>query len=114
MELAERKVGGVTVIDVSGRIVSTDNPGRLKERVTGLVQQGNKHILLNLANVNYVDSSGLGELVACHGTAVRGGATVKLANTTRRIKDLLVMTKLLTVFDSYDSEEEGVKSFASL
>ena len=114
MEIAERKNGNVTVVDVSGRIVTTDNPGRLKDKVTSLVFQGDKQIVLNLGNVNYVDSMGLGELVACHGTAVRGGAVVKLANMGNKIKDLLIMTKLLTVFDSHDSEDDAVKSFASL
>lgn len=112
MEISERKVGDVTIVDVSGKMVASENPGRLKDKVTSLVFSGNKKIVLNLGNVSYVDSSGLGEMVACHGSAVRGGGEVKLANTGKKIKDLLVMTKLLTVFDSHDSEEEAVKSFS--
>jgi anti-sigma B factor antagonist len=112
MQISERKVGPVTVIDLSGRMTTADNPGRLKEKVTSLVFQGDKQIVLNLANLTYCDSSGLGELVACHGTAVRGGGAVKLANTGKRLQDLLVMTKLLTVFDAYDSEEAALASFA--
>jgi anti-sigma B factor antagonist len=112
MQISERKVGSVTVVDLAGRMTTADNPGRLKEKVTSLVFQGEKQIVLNLGNLSYCDSSGLGELVACHGTAVRGGGSVKLANIGKRMQDLLVMTKLLTVFDSYDSEEAAVSSFS--
>ena len=112
MQISERKVGPVTVIDLSGRMTTADNPGRLKEKVTSLVFQGEKQIVLNLANLTYCDSSGLGELVACHGTAVRGGGAIRLANAGKRLQDLLVMTKLLTVFDAYDSEEAAVGSFS--
>ena len=111
MDIAVRKVGGVTIIDVSGRMVASDNPGRLKDKVTSLIMQGDKRIVLNLGHVTYVDSSGLGEMVACHGSAVRGGGEVKLANTGRKITDLLIMTKLLTVFDAHDTEDEAIKSF---
>jgi anti-sigma B factor antagonist len=113
MQMSERKVGGVTVIDVSGKMVASDTGGQLKEKVTSLVESGHKQIVLNLGNLTYVDSSGLGEMVACHGTAMRGGGAVKLANTGKRLQDLLVMTKLLTVFDSYESEDEAVRTFAS-
>jgi len=113
MNLSERKVGGVTVIDVSGKLVASEDPGRLKEKVTSLMFQGSKQIVINLGDVSYVDSSGLGELVACHGSAVRGGGVVKLANTGKRIKDLLVMTRLLTVFDAHDSEDLAIKSFGA-
>jgi len=113
MQISERKVGTVTVVDLSGRLTASDNPGRLKEKVTSLIFQGDKQIVLNLGELTYCDSSGLGEMVACHGTAVRGGGAVKLANTGKRLQDLLIMTKLLTVFDSYDSEEAAVASFSS-
>jgi anti-sigma B factor antagonist len=113
MTVTERKVGGVTVVDVAGRMVSTDNPGRLKDKVASLIFQGDKQILLNLGNLTYVDSSGLGEIVACHGSAVKAGAEIKIANAANRIKDLLVMTRLLTIFDSHDTEESALKSFAS-
>jgi anti-sigma B factor antagonist len=113
MNIAERKVGGVTIVDISGRMVASENPGRLKDKVTSLIFQGEKRIILNLGNVSHVDSSGLGEMVACHGSAVRGGGEVKLANAARKIKDLLVMTKLLTVFDAHDSEEAAIKAFAA-
>jgi anti-sigma B factor antagonist len=112
MQISDRKVGGVTVVDLAGKLTAADNPGRLKEKVTSLVAQGEKQIVLNLAELSYCDSSGLGEMVACHGTAVRGGGSVRLANTGKRLQDLLVMTKLLTVFDAYDSEQAAVKSFS--
>lgn len=111
MEISERKVGNVTVVDISGRLVAAENPGRLKDKVSSLIFQGEKHIVLNLAEVSYVDSSGLGEMVACHGTATRGGGEVKIANAGKRIKDLLVMTRLLTVFDAHDTEDAAVGSF---
>jgi anti-sigma B factor antagonist len=112
MNVSERKVGAVTVVDVSGRMVSTDNPGRLKDKISSLIFQGEKQIVLNLANLNYVDSAGLGEMVACHGSATKAGAQVKLANAGNKIKDLLVMTRLVTIFDAHDSEDAAIKSFA--
>ena len=112
MEIAERKVGGVTIVDISGKIVASETSGRLKDKVSSLIFQGEKRIVLNLANVSYVDSSGLGEMVACHGSAVRNGGEVKLANAGKKINDLLVMTKLLTVFDAHDTEDAAVRSFS--
>jgi anti-sigma B factor antagonist len=112
MTISERKMNGVTIVDVGGRMVSTDNPGRLKDKITSLVFQGEKQIVINLGNVNYVDSAGLGEIVACHSSALKGGAEVKLANAGNKIKDLLVMTRLLTIFDTHDTEDAAVKAFA--
>jgi anti-sigma B factor antagonist len=94
-------------------LAATDNPGRLKDKITSLVFQGEKQIVLNLANVPYVDSSGLGEIVACHGSARKSGAEIKLANAGNKIRDLLVMTRLLTVFDAYDTEQQALESFSS-
>ena len=113
MQMSERKVGGITILDIGGKMVASDTGGQLKDKVTSLVAAGQKQIILNLGNLTYVDSSGLGEMVACHGTAMKGGGAVKLANTGKRLQDLLVMTKLLTVFDSHDSEEEAIKSFGA-
>jgi anti-sigma B factor antagonist len=83
----------------------------LREAVTRLVDGGSTKILLNLAEVPYVDSAGLGEIVRCYTTVSRKGGRLKLVHLTKKIKDLLSITKLLTVFEAYDSEEEGVKSF---
>ena len=113
MDITERKVAGITVVDVSGKLVASDNPGRLKDKISSLIFQGEKRIVLNLANVSYVDSYGLGEMVACHGSAVRNGGEVKLASMGKKINDLLVMTKLLTVFDAHDTEEAAIKSFSA-
>lgn len=112
MTVTERKVGGVTIVDVAGKMVSSDNPGRLKDKITSLLFQGEKQIVLNLGQVAYVDSSGLGEMVACYGSATREGAKLKLANAGNKIRDLLVMTRLVTIFDSHDSEDAAIKSFS--
>ena len=111
MEIAQRQIGDVTVLDLSGKITMTDSNGRLKEKVTTMVIEGHKKLALNLSGVSYIDSSGLGETVACYTTAKGKGGEVKLVGATARIKDLLVMTKLITVFDSYDTLDEAVAAF---
>jgi anti-sigma B factor antagonist len=112
MDISRRDVGNVVVLDVSGRLTLNDGSGQLKEQVSSLISQGHKNIVLNLANLAYVDSAGLGEMVACHSTATKNGSQVKLANTTGKLNDLLAITKLVTVFDTHDSEEQAIKSFA--
>ncbi len=112
MTVSERKAGSVCIVDVSGRMVATDNPGRLKDKVTSLVFQGEKQILINLGNVSYVDSAGLGEIVACHSSATKAGSQIKLANAGNKIKDLLVMTRLVTIFDAHDTEDSALKAFS--
>jgi anti-sigma B factor antagonist len=112
MQISERQVGDVTVLDLSGKLTLTDSAGRLKDKVNSLIFQGNKKVILNLGELSYMDSSGLGEIVACHTTVSRGGGKIGLANIGGRIKDLLVMTKLLTVFDCYDTEQEAVGAMA--
>ena len=112
MRISERRVGEVVVVNLAGKLTCTDGPGLVKDKVTSLVYTGQKNIVLNLADITYVDSSGLGELVACHLTAERGGATIKLANAGYRMQDLLVLTKLLTIFESHRSETTAVESFA--
>ena len=111
MTVTERKVGDVVVVDVAGKMVAADNAGRLKDKITSLLFQGEKKIIINLGEVGYVDSSGLGEMVACYGSATREGATLKLANAGKKITDLLVMTRLVTIFDSHDSEDAAIQSF---
>ena len=113
MTVTERRNGPVVIVDVSGKMVAADTLGRLKDKVTSLIFQGEKQIVINLGNVSYVDSSGLGEIVACHGSAIRAGAEIKLANAGGKIRDLLVMTRLLTIFDTHDSEDAAVASFAT-
>ncbi len=112
MELTEREVGTIIVLDLGGRLTLEHN-NRLKDKVSSLIFQGRKQIVLNLARLEYMDSAGLGEVVACASTASKNGGAVKLANTTKRVKDLLTITKLLTVFESYDSEAAALESFVA-
>ena len=109
MTITEKQVGPITVLAVSGKL-NSDVAGQLKSRVTGLLEAGRTQIVLNLAELSYMDSSGLGEMVSCHTTASRKGA-VKLANLGKKTTDLLVMTKLIMVFDVYNSEQEAIASF---
>ena len=111
MQMSERKVGGVTIIDLSGRLASGEGTGRLKDKVTSLVFQGEKQIILNVGDLSYVDSAGLGEMIVSHSVVAKGGGTIKLLNLGKRLQDLLVMTKLLNVFESHDSEDAAVASF---
>ena len=114
MQLEERASGDVTVITVTGDI--TLNKGGdvlLKDKIQSLLQQGKKKLLIDLGKVSYVDSAGLGQLVQVYATAKHHGGALKLVNLTKRLKDLLVVSKLLTVFDSYESEPEAIASFGA-
>ena len=101
---------GIVVVDCAGRIVFGEETAELRDQVKALTS-GNNRIILNLADVNYIDSGGLGTLVALYTTARNAGGAVKLARLTQRVGDLLQVTKLLTVFEVYNSEEEAVQSF---
>jgi anti-sigma B factor antagonist len=101
---------GVVIVDCAGRIVFGDESSELRERVRGLISSGGR-VVLNLGEVSYIDSGGLGTLVSLYTTARNSGASVKLANLTNRVGDLLQVTKLLTVFEVYDTEEQAVQSF---
>jgi len=101
---------GIVVVDCAGRIVFGEETTELRERVKGLISQGSR-VVLNLGEVNYIDSGGLGTLVALYTSARSADGSIKLARLTRRVGDLLQVTKLLTVFDVYDTEEEAVQSF---
>src|SRR3954452_5501103 len=112
MQLSERRIGDVVVVDVSGKVTLGDGGDTmLKDKMRSLVQQGHKKILLNLGEVSYVDSAGLGEIVQAYATLNKNGGKLKLLNVTKRIKDLLAITKLLTVFECHDNESEALKSF---
>jgi anti-sigma B factor antagonist len=106
-----REVGGVVIVDLSGRITLGEASGKLRDTVRDLLSKGNKKILLNLGDVSYIDSSGLGELVSSYTTAANQGARVKLLNVQKKVHDLLQITKLYTVFDSFDDEAAGIRSF---
>ena len=111
MKITERLVGDVVLLDLQGKILIGEGDDQLREAVTKLADSNRTKILLNLAEVPYVDSAGLGEIVRCYTTVSRKGGRLKLLNLTKKIQDLLAITKLLTVFETYDSEAEAVKSF---
>ena len=111
MQIAERETGAVTVLDLSGKITLGEGDALLKDKLHSLLHQGKKSVLLNLAEVNYVDSAGLGALVSAYTTVTREGGSLKLANVTRKLQDLLSITKLLTVFETFDSEDEALRSY---
>jgi anti-sigma B factor antagonist len=113
MQIEERTVGDVLVLEVKGRITLGEGDEILKDKVNSLLNQGQKKIVLNLAEVPYIDSAGLGEIVRTYTTVSRQGGSLKLLNLTKRITDLLAITKLLTVFETYESENEAVQSFSS-
>ncbi|HTC47882.1 MAG TPA: STAS domain-containing protein [Candidatus Aquilonibacter sp.] len=110
LKLATQVKDGILVVDCTGRIVFGEESSLLRETVKKAITENNR-IVMNLGEVNYIDSGGLGTLVALHTTAQNAGGTIKLANLTKRVGDLLQVTKLLTVFDVYDSEAEAIESF---
>ena len=111
MTIQERVVGAVTILDLSGKLVLGDGDTLLKDKIHSLVFQDRKQIILNMGGVSYMDSSGLGALVASSVTAKNNGGQIKLVSLTKRLQDLLSIAKLLTVFESYDSDEEAINSF---
>jgi anti-sigma B factor antagonist len=111
MQIAERESGAVTILDLSGRITLGEDGNLLKDKLQSLLHQGKKNILLNLEQVSYVDSAGLGSIVSAYTTVTREGGSLKLANITKKLQDLLSITKLLTVFETFDSEDEAVRSY---
>lgn len=112
MQIEERVVDDVTILDLKGKITLGEGDEALKDKVNSLALQGRRRILLNLAEVPYIDSAGLGGVVSTYTTISRQGGQLKLVNLTKRITDLLSITKLLTVFETFDSEAEAVKSFS--
>ena len=111
LDLKERQAGDVTILDLNGEVRIGEGSVALRDSIRGLTDQGKKKVLLNLAGVKYIDSSGIGELIANYTTISREGGQLKLLKLTDRVQNLLVITKLLTVFDSYDDEAEALKSF---
>ena len=110
LKLSTRTKDGILVVDCNGRIVFGEESSLLRDEVKKLLPENNR-IVLNLGEVNYIDSGGLGTLVALHTSAQKADGTIKLARLTKRVGDLLQVTKLLTVFDVYDSEAEAIDSF---
>jgi anti-sigma B factor antagonist len=111
LRMAERDVNGITVLDIEGRIVLGEESNSFREKVKGLLASGKKKIVLNLAQVTYIDSAGLGTLVATFHSARSQGAVLKLANLGAKFKEVLQVTKLMTVFDTYESEAAAIQSF---
>ena len=111
LTIASREVDGVAVLDLNGRITLGEGSVQLRDAIREMISKGQTRILLNLADVNYIDSSGLGELVSAYTTAKNQGATLKLLKLTKKVHDLLQLTKLYTVFDVSDDEASAIASF---
>jgi anti-sigma B factor antagonist len=111
MQIAQRESGTVTVLDLSGKITMGEDGNQLNDKLQSLLHQGKRNMLINLGQVSYVDSAGLGAIVRAYTTVTREGGTLKLTNVTKKLQDLLSITKLLTVFETFDSEDEAVRSY---
>lgn len=112
VKLITRQVGDVTVIDAAGRITLGEGTSQLRDSIRDALGAGHKKVLLNLGEVNYIDSSGIGELVSAFTTVTNQGGQLKLLNLSKRIQDLLQITKLYTVFEVHDDEAAAIRSFA--
>ena len=111
IKITERSVGAVTVLDIVGRLTIDQGAEHLKDKINSLIAQARTHIVLNLKDVPYIDSGGLGQLVASFGSVLKAQGALKLMNVSSRNHDLLSITRLVTVFESFDSETEAVLSF---
>ncbi len=111
MEIKKRTVNDIVILDMIGKITLGEGTAAVRNEVRNLLKEGSKKILLNLGEVNYVDSSGIGELVSAFTTTSNQGGKLKLLNLTKKLQELLSITKLLTVFEVYENEEEAIKSF---
>ena len=111
VKLASRQVGDVTVVDAAGRITLGEGASAFRDIIRELAQKGDKKLLLNLSGVSYIDSSGIGEMVSGFTTVTNNGGQLKLVGLSKRVKDLLQITKLYTVFEAYDDEAQAVRSF---
>jgi len=111
MKVATRQVDGVTILDLSGRITLGEGSVTLRDAVHDVLAKGSKKILLNLENINYIDSSGIGELVSGFTSVRNSGGELKLLNLTKKVHDLLQITKLYTVFDIWDNEASAISAY---
>ena len=111
LNISERQAGDVTILDMDGKITIGEGSVALRTAIRRLLEEGKKKILLNLARVGYIDSSGIGELVSSYTAINKENGELKLLNLTQKLQDLLTITKLLTVFDVYESEEEALASY---
>ena len=113
MQIEERIVGDVVVLDLKGKVTLGAGDELLKDKVNSVVNQGHRKVVLNLAEVPYIDSAGLGEIVRTYTTVSRQGGSLKLMSLTKRITDLLTITKLVNVFETFDSEQDAIRSFST-
>jgi len=111
MRITERRINDVVVLELEGRLTIEDGAELLRDKVASVVFQGNSKVILSLANVPYIDSGGLGQLVRCSMAAKKAEGAVKMIGLTTRVIDLLTITKLIAVFDTYDTEAEALSSF---
>jgi anti-sigma B factor antagonist len=114
LKMTERQIGAVTVLDLAGKLTIDQDAQLLKDKINSLILQERTEIVLNLADISYIDSGGLGQLVSCYGSLSRTTGGLKLLHVSKRNHDLLSITRLVTLFDSFDSEDEAVKSFRQL
>ena len=112
IQVSSRQVGDVSVVDVAGRITLGEGASMLRDSIRDLAAKGNKKVLVNLGEVSYIDSSGIGELVSAFTTVTNQGGVLKLLSLTKRVKDLLQITKLYTVFEVFDDETTAVRSYS--
>src|SRR5689334_745543 len=111
VNIEERRIGRVTVLDITGKLTIDQAAQHLKDKMNSLIAQQRIHVVVNLGNVPYIDSGGLGQLVASYGSVMKAGGAMKLLNVGARNHDLLSITRLVTLFESFDSEAEAVRSF---
>jgi anti-sigma B factor antagonist len=114
IKMTNSEVDGVSVVTLDGRIVLGEESNSLREKLKSMLAEGKKKIVLNMANIKYIDSSGLGTLVAAHVSAKTQGASVRLCNLGKKFHEVMQITKLLTIFDVYDTEAAAVSSFQSV
>ena len=112
MKITTRTVDSVTVVDLQGRLTLGEDTEQFRTQIRELIQSGIKKILLNMGNVGYIDSSGVGELVRAYASLTNQGGQLKLLNLTKKLHDLLTVTKLLTVFEAHENEPRAIKSFS--
>ena len=113
MQISQRPAGTVMIVDVQGQIRLGEGDVLLRDKLQSLIHQGYKNLVLNLADVSYVDSAGLGEIAHAYATATRQGGQLKLSGLTKRIHDLLAITRLLMVFETYETDTQAVESFGA-
>jgi len=111
MKIEKRKKGNVTILDLKGKILFGDGIDELRQSINAAIKENEKQLVLNFAEVPYLDSTGLGEVVRSYTTLKKEGGAVKIANLTNKVKDLMMVTKLITVFETFENENEAVKSF---